>query len=171
LKACAVALLLGCCALVTAAEPLLPTWKHATEFSRSEEFAAEYILGLGALQKIGGRWRHKASETLSGELLRVTWQVNEGFTAEEGFQWLRQQLPENAELLFECTGRACGSSAQWANRVFKDRVLYGHDERQHYGVWRVQHDGASWAVVLYGVDRANRRHYLHMEQLRQLAAE
>ncbi|MEP5765639.1 MAG: DUF4892 domain-containing protein [Halieaceae bacterium] len=156
---------------VLCAEGLEPQpWQHSTEFSRSEAAVSEYMLGLGALQKVGGRWRHKKSETLGGELLRVTWKINEGFTAEEGFDWQRQQLPEDAVLLYECSGRSCGSSAQWASRVFNERVLYGHDERQRYGVWRYQAAGASWTLVLYAVDRANRRHFLHMDLLRQTAA-
>jgi hypothetical protein len=146
--------------------PDLQPWSHAKEFSRSDPQESDYLLGLGALQKIGGRWRHKHSEALRGELTRVTWQIDEGFTAVEAYDWYRQQLSAGAELLFECQGRSCGSSAQWANRVFGERVLYGHDERQHYGVWRLQREGVNWFLILYAVDRANRRHFLHLDTLR-----
>ncbi len=142
-------------------------WSHATEFSRSSPGETDYLLGLGALQKVGGRWRHKHSEALRGDLSRVTWQVDEGFTAAEAFDWYRQQLPAGAELLFECQGRSCGSSAQWASRVFDERELYGHDERQHYGVWRLQRDGINWYLIVYASDRANRRHFLRLDTLRQ----
>jgi hypothetical protein len=146
-------------------------WAHATEHSRQEPHSSDYLLGLGALQKVGGRWRHKHSEGLRGELQSTTWQIAEGYTAEEAFEWYRQQLPVGAELLFECTGRSCGSSAQWADRVFSERVLYGHDERQHYATWRWQASGITTTVVLYAVDRANRRHFLRMDLLQQQDSE
>lgn len=150
-----------------AAAPQFEPWIHATEYSRKEPAAVDYLLGLGALQKIGGRWRHKHSEALIGELRSVTWQLKEGFTADEAFAWYVEQLPANAQLLFECEGRSCGSSAQWANRVFDERVLYGHDERQHYAAWRLQKDDVTWVLVMYAVDRANRRHFLRMDLLEQ----
>ena len=153
-------------ATVAQAAPAFETWVHAKEYSHQQPREVEYLLGLGALQKIGGRWRHKHSEALTGQLQSTTWQIADGFTAEEGFDWYRQQMPAAAELLFECKGRSCGSSAQWADRVFGERVLYGHDERQHYAVWRLQDQSTSWTLVLYAVDRANRRHFLRMDTLK-----
>ncbi len=158
----------GLSALAVAVDaPQFKPWAHATELSRKEPATTDYLLGLGALRKLGGRWQHKHSETLRGELRSVTWQVKEGFTAQEGFAWYVEQLPGDAQLLFECAGRSCGSSAQWASRVFDERVLYGHDERQHYAVWRLQKDDVTWVLVLYAVDRANRRHFLRMNLLEQ----
>ena len=158
-------------ALLAHSAPVFEAWNHSTESSRSGPEETDYLLGLGALQKIGGRWRHKNSEALHGMLQRTTWQLNEGYTAAEGFEQLRAQLPANAELLFECTGRSCGSSAQWADRVFHQRVLYGHGERQQYAAWRIEEGGVTWSVVMYASDRANRRHYLHLDLLEHAAAD
>ncbi len=172
LKVIVALLIAGLSTLSMAAEaPQFEPWAHATEHSRKGPVTTDYLLGLGALQKIHGRWAHKHSEALSGELTSVTWQLKEGFTAEEAFVWYVEQLPGDAQLLFECEGRSCGSSAQWASRVFDERVLYGHEERQHYAVWRLQQDDATWVLVLYAVDRANRRHFLRMDLLEQDAAE
>lgn len=161
------ALLFLCLLPVAAlAQPLSEPWHFADEFSRSGPVEVEYLLGLGAYQKIHSRWQLKHSEIVVGELERVTWQVHEGFTAEEGFNWFASRIPEGAQQLFYCEGRACGSSAQWASRIFDERVLYGHDDRQRYGVWRVEEGGDTWTVVLYATDRANRRHFLRMDRLR-----
>ena len=165
-------LLIGCLVVPAASgvePPGFEAWSHTREFSRSGPARSDYVLGLGALQKIGGRWRHKRSESLSGELERITWHVNEGYTAAAAYQWFVAQMPNHAaKLLFECSGRSCGSSAQWADRVFSQRVLFGHDERQHYSVWRLRQGEELWSVVLYAVDRAHRHHYLHMDLLRHL---
>jgi len=152
-----------------AADTLLEPWQHASEIARSGPLDSDYLLGLGAMQKIGGRWRLKASEPLRGELTRVTWKVADGFTAEEAWEWYVARLPQMAKLVFSCQGRDCGSSAQWADRIFQEKLLYGHDERQRYGVWRLGEVGATVDVVVYAVDRANRRHYLHVDLLRRLS--
>ncbi len=152
--------------LVAVAQPLPEPWRHAQEYSRSAPEQVDYLLGLGAFQKIRSRWRLKESEEIRGELERITWQIDDGFTAEEGFDWFREQLPESAELLFQCEGRACGSSAQWASRIFEERVLYGHDDRQRYAVWRVEEGEDTWTLVLYGVDRANRRQLIRLDRIR-----
>jgi len=145
--------------------PELEAFPHSTEVARSEPVQIDYQLGLGALQKVGGRWRHKHEEHVQGQLARYTWQIDEAYTAEEGLAWLQTQLG-TAQVLYQCKGRSCGSSAQWASRVFQQRVLYGHDERQHYVVLRLQKEEITYSLVLYAVDRANRRHYLHLDVLR-----
>ena len=77
MRGIAASLLLGWC-LYAFAAPVFEPWSHAVELSRSGPEEADYLLGLGALQKVGGRWRHKRSESLHGQLQRITWQLNEG---------------------------------------------------------------------------------------------
>lgn len=150
-----------------AGAPWLEAYPHSHLYSSEDAATAEYLLGLGAFQKIGGRWRHKYSEHIKGELSRYTWQVDDGFSSEEAFTWFLEQLPEAGSLLYECSGRSCGSSAQWADRVFGERVLYGHDERQRYAAFRLQRDGNLYTLVLYASDRANRRHFLRLDVVKQ----
>lgn len=146
--------------------PVVEKFPHSQEFSSSGPQQREYLLGLGALQKVGGRWRHRESASVDGQVLSQTWQVNEAFTAEEAYLWLRQQMPDTATLLFECEGRSCGRSAQWASRVFSERVLYGHDDRQQYSAWELHSADALYVVVLYASDRANRRHFVRLDLIR-----
>lgn len=141
-------------------------YEHALVHHSESPLQTEYEIGLGALQKVGGRWRFKASERVSGELSRTTWQVAEAYTAEEAFTWYRGEIEALAEPLFLCSGRDCGRSAQWADRVFQQRVLYGHDDKQLYGAWRGQVDGQLVTWVLYGVQRSSRRHYIHLDVLK-----
>ena len=145
--------------------PDVESYPHARVHSETAGAVVDYELGLGALQKVKGRWRMKHSERIQGKLTRRTWQIDEGYTAEEAYQWYALQMEAIAELLFQCQGRDCGSSAQWANRKFQQRVLYGHDQRQLYSAWRLQQQGALCTVVLYAVDRGDRRHYVHLDRL------
>ena len=150
--------------------PEFAPYTHGTEVSRSDPVSLDYQLGLGALQKIGGRWRFKKEERISAELARYTWQMTGVFTAADAMDWWRGQLSD-AELIYECQGRSCGSSAQWADRVFQERVLYGHEERQQYEVYRLKREDVTYSLVLYAVDRANRRHYVHLDVLRHDSAD
>ncbi len=144
----------------------LTAYEHALVHHRAGPLNTEYELGLGALQKVGGRWRFKHSERVTGDLSRTTWQVTEAHTAAEAFSWYQGQIEALAEPLFLCNGRGCGRSAQWADRVFQQRVMYGHDDTQRYGAWRGQFNGELVTLVLYGVDRGSRRHYIHLDVLR-----
>jgi Domain of unknown function (DUF4892) len=116
------------------------------------------------MQKHLGDWHFKKSERVSGERLRFSWQIVDGFSSTEVFKGLMQrvaQLP-GAELLFACEGRACGNGAQWANQVFSQRVLYGRAEDQRYSVYRVHGDG-DYLVLAYAAARTSDRQYLHAE--------
>ena len=145
--------------------PELESHPHARVHAETTGAVVDYELGLGALQKVKGRWRWKHSERIRGTLTRRTWHMDEGYTAEEAYQWYALQLEATAELLFQCQGRDCGSSAQWASRKFQQRVLYGHDQRQLYSAWRLHQQGVVCTVVLYAVDRGDRRHYVHLDRL------
>ncbi len=144
----------------------LAEYLHAVPYASDSARDIDYELGLGALQKVAGRWRHKRSERVQADLERRTWQVSDPYTAAEAYAWYERQLLAIATPLYQCDGRSCGSSAQWANRVFSQGVLYGHDERQRYSAWRIENAGSPvTTVVLYAVDRANRRHYVHLDVL------
>lgn len=166
-----VALLVGSAA-VLAENPAqlllqLNDYPHARQVAFSEGEVIDHEVGLGAMQKVRGVWRFKDSERLSGLLLRYTWQIVDGFTSQEVMSELVEvvQAGEGTELLFTCQGRACGHGAQWANRVFRQRVLYGRGELQQYRVYALQAD-ARYRLVIYSAARTPERQYLHVDLLR-----
>ena len=150
----------------------LNDYPHAQLLDNSQETVIDYEIGLGAMQKVRGAWRFKDSERLSGELTRYTWQIVDGFSSQEVMTELEQAIgaEEGAELLFQCAGRACGHGAQWANRVFRQRVLYGRDDLQRYRVYGVNEGGES-RLVIYSSARTADRQYLHVELLQQSTSD
>ncbi|MFT4874460.1 DUF4892 domain-containing protein, partial [Congregibacter sp.] len=104
--------------------------------SQSERTVRDYLIPLGAIEKIRGVWAPRKGERLSGTLDRHTWRVQDGYTAEEMVAELDQRLALNeaAHKDFVCDARACGSSVQWANRIFQQRLLYGTEVSQRYRV-------------------------------------
>ena len=98
-----------------------------TKIFENETEVFEYQIGLSALQKIRGSWQFKNSIRHSGLVLSQTWQVKGSYTSEEVFGLITKWISENfsSKALFQCKGRSCGSSSQWASRVFESRLLYG----------------------------------------------
>jgi hypothetical protein len=144
----------------------LDDYPHTRQIRFSETPVVEHEVGLGAMQKVRGEWHFKRSERYSGTLLRYTWAIENGFSAEEEMQKFLQGVVqvEGAEQLFSCDGRACGQAAQWANRVFKERELYGREDLQHYRVYALPSDPPA-RLLVYSSERTEDRQYLHVELL------
>lgn len=145
----------------------LLSFPHAVEVSSFRRDVIGHEVPLGALKKVRGEWRFKNSERLSGLLFGYTWQIQDGFTASEVMADIQDELAADpaAEKLFNCVGRACGHSAQWANRAFQERVLYGREDMQRYSIYRLTGD-AEYRLLMYSAARTEARQYLHMELLR-----
>ena len=142
-------------------------YPHARTVDFSEEAVIDYEVGLGAIQKTGGAWGFKRSERFSGSLTSYTWQIVDGFTSLEVLEELVSAIEamDTSDLLFDCEGRSCGPSVQWANRVFRQRVLYGRENLQRYRVYSVENDGR-YLVMIYGSARTADRQYLHTALLK-----
>ena len=92
--------------------------------------------------------------------------MDTGFSAAELMAQLLDSVADidGAGELFACEGRACGRAVQWANRVFKQRVLFGREDLQRYRVYSVE--GTPQARLLaYSAERTADRQYLHVEWL------
>ena len=144
----------------------LNEYPHARQLDLEQEEVLDYEVGLGAIQKIGGAWRFKDSERFNGKLSAYTWQIVDGFTSIEVMDELvtaAEQL-EGAQLLFACEGRACGRGVQWANRVFRQPLLYGREGLQRYRVYSLGSDPRS-LLIIFAASRTADRQYLHAELL------
>jgi outer membrane protein OmpA-like peptidoglycan-associated protein len=147
--------------------------------SRIVDYRAEgstvYSLALGRMQRVTGRVAPSQSERFQGDLHRITYEIPDGFGAQEVFNHFRNQLlgPGQQEL-FACQGRDCGSSNFWANDLFGNRILYGPESGQYYMASAYQRSVAGETIngyaALYVITRANRRMYAHLELL-ELPAE
>jgi hypothetical protein len=144
----------------------LDNYPHARQIDHFEEAVIDHEIGLGAIQKFRGEWHFKHSVRLSGTLTSYTWQITDGFTADEVMDELLELVAnrEAAELLFACKGRACGPSVQWANWVFGERVLYGREEMQRYRVYALQ-ESQNYRLLAYSAARTTDRQYLRVELL------
>lgn len=141
-------------------------YPHTRRIDSAQREVIDHEVGLGALQKVRGEWRFKRSERLSGTLRSYTWLVDNGFSSAEVMRTLLASVEkiEGVTELFSCDGRACGRAVQWANRVFKQRVLFGREDLQRYSVYALQGEGAG-RLLVYSAERTADRQYLHVEWL------
>lgn len=121
---------------------------------------ADYRFALGSLEQVNGVERPEKEERLSGSLTRISYQIPDGSNTRDVYNHFYQQLKSrNAQMLYECRGRECGSSNHWANDIFRFSRLYGVDRTQYYAAASLP--GVS--VALYVVERGNRRIYAHID--------
>lgn len=119
---------------------------------------------LGAIERIKGAVKPEAEERLSGRLTSWLWQIPAGHDVNESMGFIKKQIPSSATPLYECEGRACGLSNDYANQVFVQSILYGRDSDQKYWIaFDRANKNTLW--VVYGTQRSNKRVYVYAEKL------
>ncbi|HDY98903.1 MAG TPA: DUF4892 domain-containing protein [Pseudomonas sabulinigri] len=139
-------------------------FSHADSVQEQLLPESEYQVIIGSIRRINNQLRAGREVRASGELLRATWQMRDGYSPDEAFKDALQQLTEQPNtLLYTCEGRECGSSSLWANQVFNNAKLYGPDEDQRYLALRLDSEPQRF-ISLYSITRGNKRSYLHLDQ-------
>jgi hypothetical protein len=124
----------------------------------------DYRLILGAIQRISGAMKPEAEVRLSGKKTHWLWQLPEGHSSEEAFDILKDQLATKTSSLFQCKGRSCGLSNDFANQIFNQAILYGRDSDQFY--WTGITDEKQPTVwVVYTSARSSKRVYAYVESM------
>lgn len=134
-------------------------WSSQRYRERSEHVKA-FPIPLGAMKKIRGSWRLESYHSVTGTLHRYTWQID-GLPVSDLFDEIHTTI-EAAGLRqrWLCAGRACGNGAEWASRVYQERLLYGRDEAMRYVGFEAAN--GSWLTVFSAARTANRQ-YLHID--------
>jgi hypothetical protein len=136
-------------------------WSTQRFRTRDQEISP-FLVPLGVMKKRDGVWRADDYKPIVGRIERVTWSV-----ADESivtlFDMLRGDLAEAHKLRWECAGRGCGNAAEWASRVFNERLLYGRDEYMRYAAFEAA--SGEW-ITVYSAARTVDRQYLHVDIIR-----
>lgn len=125
---------------------------------------AAYQVVLGALEKINRQLEPEASETVIATRAARTYYLPQSRRTAKVLAHYQPQLEALGELLYQCSGRTCGSSSYWANRIFDEAILYGPEQYQHYLVLQIG-DSADYLAVYIG-QRATRKIYVHITHFR-----
>lgn len=160
------ALILTCALAVTdgavaaGADQEIPPYPGAERVSELQDNALESRrLILGALEKVNNVMEPERVDYVRGTHHAATWHLPGETRTQRVVDYYRPRLAAIGDILFECSGRSCGSSNYWANSVFGNSVLYGPEERQHYMLARL-HGGGGY-VSIYVAMRGTREIYVH----------
>ncbi len=137
------------------------------EMSKSDKLV-EHRIATGRIQKKNSESMPESWLTLpGGELNRTLYRVRSSRGTDEIHQHYKQQLKQpGINVVFECSGRDCGSSIHWANQVFNVSTLYGIDRKQHYLAVERKYNGWSEFIALYITERGTGRTYVYEEHYR-----
>src|SRR3989338_11418243 len=145
---------------------VLPRFAGSKIVSFKDVAEQERIYPQVAIRRISGTLRYEREVAAQGQLTSVTYELPPTHTANEGFAKARGDLQaQDAELLYWCVGRECGSSSLWANAVFTNATLTGSDDQQTYALLRLAEPRQDSLLALYSITRGNKRAYLHAELL------
>ena len=127
-----------------------------------------YILPTGSMRKVNGVVEAEYNLSLAGQLSSYTWEMMPGLSAKMVHEKALAELKTtNVEVLYQCHGRSCGSSNQWANQVFHQSRLYGLDSQQSYAALKQDTLKGQNYYALYSTERGNKKVYLHLEMIQE----
>jgi hypothetical protein len=129
--------------------------------SAEDEGSSSRRLMLGSLKKIKNVLEPEKVDYVVGSRSSRTFYAPDERRTDVVLNFYRDQLIEIGDILFECTGRKCGSSNYWANSVFSQSILYGPEQFQHYLL--VKLTGTGNYVAVYVAMRGTKKLYIHIE--------
>lgn len=145
---------------------VLPRFSGSKIVSFKNVAEQERIYPQGAIRRISGTLRYEREVAAQGQLTVLTYELPRTHSANEVFAKARGDLQaQDAELLYWCVGRECGSNSLWANAVFANATLTGSDDQQTYALLRLAEPRQDSLLALYSITRGNKRAYLHVELL------
>lgn len=122
---------------------------------------------LSRLKKISNNLSRDEYQMVQGVLRGQTYKATDDATLEEVIASLKRGMAQGYDVLFECEGRNCGSSNEWANAVFSEPKLYGPESTQFYWVGKAAHSQTYWLV--YGSKRSNKPVHFRIESIVSVA--
>ena len=158
-------IVLGVAECATAIDTEMP--RHPLSLSSSAELVDEvinvdvsrHLVVLGALEKVNHILEPEKSVIVQGIKSTFTYYLPEARRTLNVGKQIKPQLVQLGELVFECQGRSCGSSSNWANRILGKAILYGPEQYQHYYAVKL----INGYLSVYVGQRATRKIYLHIE--------
>lgn len=113
----------------------------------------------GPVKRINSLLSPESKVLVEAKKLSKTLLSDDRRNAKSVFQYYQSQLETDAEVIFQCSGRSCGPSTYWANIVYKNALLYGPEQYQHYILARI---GASqpYHLAIYIGQRATGQVYV-----------
>lgn len=128
----------------------------------SEQDASLHPIVLSSIKRVSNSLRVERQTNISGVRQNYLYKLADKQRLDGAKTFYRELLVKQGDLEFQCEERSCGSSNDWANKVFAQRNLAGRDSNQSYFAGQLDdglHQG--WLSV-YAVTNARREHYVYV---------
>lgn len=148
------------------AEPIKAFPQSSLQSTETVRSSGHLVL-FSPVREIRGEIRSEVMPRLPVSGKGQLFEIDRNASRDEARQHYRRELQaRGGQLLFECSGMACGRSNVWANQIFQQPGLLGRDNSQDYFVGAVADaEGQRWLTLVYTVTRGNMREYVWVEHL------
>lgn len=122
---------------------------------------------LSAPKRINNALQIEKQVKINGLRTNYLYRVKPGYDLDGAFAFYKDFLEANGSVGFECAQRNCGTSSDWANKVFSQSRLTGRDSNQAYIAGQVQGEGVHGWLSVYAVLSARRDEYVYVSFIPQ----
>ena len=152
---------------LVASEQVIPAHPRASldinEVSEQDE-PLNFI--LSSAQRIRREVTFERVIKVFGPVSSHTYQMPSDLKRSNVTEWFKQQIASlGGRIEFECEQRDCGRATIWATDIFRERVLSASDVNQNYLAVSIDKDDVQHLVMIYIVERGNRRVYAHVVEI------
>lgn len=150
-----------------ASEQVIPAHPRASldinEVSEQDE-PLNFI--LSSAQRIRREVTFERVIKVFGPVSSNTYQMPSDLKRSDVTDWFKQQIATlGGRIEFECEQRDCGRATIWATDIFRERVLSASDVNQNYLAVSIDRDEIQHLLMIYVVERGNRRVYAHVVEI------
>lgn len=126
------------------------------------EDVANRTVYLSAPKRVSNELRFEQLKTVSTELEARLLRLSDTSSIDAVYDFYKRTLSERGEVVFSCEHRACGTSTNWANKIFEIAKLTGRDDNQFYVAGTALVEGQSAWVSAYIVRNGRRQNYVYL---------
>ena len=154
-------------ASLLAEEQVIPAHPRSElEVSTESDEDAPFNFILSSAQRIRNEVTFEHAIKVFGPVSSNTYRMPPDLKRSETTDWFKRQVTSvGGEIEFECEQRDCGRATIWASDIFKERVLTASDVNQNYLAVALNKDDVQHLVMIYVVERSNRRVYAHVVEI------
>ena len=152
---------------VHASEQVIPAHPRAElELDRVSEDDEPMNFILSSAQRIRSEVTFERAVKVFGSVSSNTYRMPSDLKRSDTTDWFKQQIASlGGEIEFECEQRDCGRATIWASDIFGERVLSASDVNQNYLAVALDKDDVQHLLMIYVVERSNRRVYAHVVEI------
>ena len=150
-----------------ASEQVIPAHPRAElEINEVSEDDEPINFILSSVQRIRNEVTFERAIKVFGSVSSNTYRMPSDLKRLDTSDWFKQQITSlGGEIEFECEQRDCGRATIWASDIFGERVLSASDVNQNYLAVALEKDDVQHLLMIYVVERSNRRVYAHVVEI------